>query len=37
MTETAKLVRFHKAGGPEVLQIEELHIPEPALVKFAYE
>jgi NADPH:quinone reductase-like Zn-dependent oxidoreductase len=30
MTETAKIVRFHKAGGPEVLQIEELPIPEPA-------
>lgn len=30
MAETAKIVRFHKAGGPEVLQIEELPIPEPA-------
>ena len=30
MTETAKIVRFHKAGGPEVLQVEELPMPEPA-------
>jgi NADPH:quinone reductase-like Zn-dependent oxidoreductase len=29
MKDTAKIVRFHKAGGPEVLQIEELPIPEP--------
>jgi NADPH:quinone reductase-like Zn-dependent oxidoreductase len=29
MKKTAKIVRFHKAGGPEVLQIEELPIPEP--------
>jgi NADPH:quinone reductase-like Zn-dependent oxidoreductase len=27
--ETAKVVRFHKAGGPEVLKIEEEAIPEP--------
>jgi NADPH:quinone reductase-like Zn-dependent oxidoreductase len=27
--ETAKIVRFHRAGGPEVLQIEEEPIPEP--------
>jgi NADPH:quinone reductase-like Zn-dependent oxidoreductase len=26
---TAKIVRFHKVGGPEVLQIEELLLPEP--------
>jgi NADPH:quinone reductase-like Zn-dependent oxidoreductase len=30
MAETAKIVRFHKAGGAEVLQVEELPIPEPA-------
>ena len=27
--ETAKVVRFHAVGGPEVLQIEEEPIPEP--------
>lgn len=26
---TAKIVRFHKTGGPEVLKIEELPIPQP--------
>ena len=26
---TAKIVRFHHLGGPEVLQLEELPIPEP--------
>lgn len=26
---TAKIVRFHSTGGPEVLKIEELPIPEP--------
>jgi NADPH:quinone reductase-like Zn-dependent oxidoreductase len=30
MAQTAKIVRFYKPGGPEVLQIEELPIPEPA-------
>jgi len=30
VAKTAKVVRFHKAGGPEVLQVEELPIPEPA-------
>jgi NADPH:quinone reductase-like Zn-dependent oxidoreductase len=29
MKETAKVVRFHEAGGPEVLRIEDLPIPEP--------
>jgi NADPH:quinone reductase-like Zn-dependent oxidoreductase len=29
-SETAKVVRFHKIGGPEVLQLDELPIPEPA-------
>jgi NADPH:quinone reductase-like Zn-dependent oxidoreductase len=29
MEKTAKVVRFHEAGGPEVLRIEELPIPEP--------
>jgi NADPH:quinone reductase-like Zn-dependent oxidoreductase len=28
--KTAKIVRFHQTGGPEVLKIEELPIPEPA-------
>ena len=27
--ETVKIVRFHKLGGPEVLQIDELPLPEP--------
>ena len=27
--ETAKVVRFHNIGGPEVLKIEEEQIPEP--------
>jgi NADPH:quinone reductase-like Zn-dependent oxidoreductase len=27
--ETARVVRFHKLGGPEVLQIDELPLPEP--------
>ena len=27
--KTAKIVRFHKTGGPEVLKIEEMAIPEP--------
>jgi NADPH:quinone reductase-like Zn-dependent oxidoreductase len=26
---TARVVRFHKLGGPEVLQIDELPLPEP--------
>jgi NADPH:quinone reductase-like Zn-dependent oxidoreductase len=26
---TAKIVRFHKTGGPEVLQLDELPVPEP--------
>jgi NADPH:quinone reductase-like Zn-dependent oxidoreductase len=29
MSKTAKIVRFHQAGGPEVLRIEDLPIPEP--------
>ena len=29
MTKTAKIVRFHQTGGPEVLRIEDLPIPEP--------
>ena len=27
--KTAKIVRFHALGGPEVLKIEEVPIPEP--------
>lgn len=27
--QTAKIVRFHQTGGPEVLQIEELPLPQP--------
>jgi NADPH:quinone reductase-like Zn-dependent oxidoreductase len=30
MPETVKIVRFHKTGGPEVLQFDELPLPEPA-------
>lgn len=26
---TTKIVRFHKTGGPEVLQLEEMPLPEP--------
>lgn len=26
---TAKIVRFHQTGGPEVLRLEELPVPEP--------
>ncbi|MFI5343619.1 MAG: zinc-dependent alcohol dehydrogenase family protein [Chlamydiales bacterium] len=26
----ARIVRFHKTGGPEVLQIEEVEVPQPA-------
>ena len=26
----AKTVRIHSAGGPEVLQVEQLELPEPA-------
>jgi NADPH:quinone reductase-like Zn-dependent oxidoreductase len=29
MPETVKIVRFHKIGGPEVLQFDELPLPEP--------
>lgn len=28
-TNTAKIVRFHEIGGPEVLKIEEMPIPKP--------
>jgi NADPH:quinone reductase-like Zn-dependent oxidoreductase len=28
--QTAKIVRFHTVGGPEVLQFDELPLPEPA-------
>jgi NADPH:quinone reductase-like Zn-dependent oxidoreductase len=30
MPATVKIVRFHKTGGPEVLQLDELPLPEPA-------
>lgn len=29
MADTVKIVRFHEIGGPEVLRIEELPMPEP--------
>lgn len=29
MDTTVKIVRFHQAGGPEVLKIEDLPLPEP--------
>jgi len=28
--QTAKIIRFHTLGGPEVLQFDELPLPEPA-------
>jgi len=30
MPDTVKIVRFHKTGGPGVLQLDELPLPEPA-------
>jgi NADPH:quinone reductase-like Zn-dependent oxidoreductase len=30
MSETVKIIRFHRTGGPEVLQFDELPLPEPA-------
>lgn len=27
--ETVKIVRFHESGGPEVLQLDEMPLPEP--------
>jgi NADPH:quinone reductase-like Zn-dependent oxidoreductase len=29
MSNTVKIVRFHKIGGPEVLQFDQLPLPEP--------
>jgi len=29
MSNTVKIVRFHQTGGPEVLQFEEVPLPEP--------
>ena len=29
MSELVRIVRFHEAGGPDVLQVEELPTPEP--------
>jgi NADPH:quinone reductase-like Zn-dependent oxidoreductase len=29
MSNTVKIVRFHKTGGPEVLQFEDVPLPEP--------
>jgi NADPH:quinone reductase-like Zn-dependent oxidoreductase len=29
-TATVKIVRFHQTGGPEVLQLDELPLPDPA-------
>lgn len=29
-TSTVRIVRFHKTGGPEVLKIEEMPLPEPS-------
>src|ERR1035441_7537865 len=28
--DTVKIVRFHQTGGPEVLQLDELPVPDPA-------
>jgi len=30
-TGTVKIVRFHRIGGPEVLQLDELPLPEPGI------
>ena len=30
MSDSVKLIRFHKTGGPEVLQFDELPLPEPS-------
>jgi len=29
-SDTVKIVRFHQTGGPEVLQLDELPLPQPA-------
>ena len=29
MNETAKMIRFYKSGGPEVLKIEDVRRPKP--------
>jgi NADPH:quinone reductase-like Zn-dependent oxidoreductase len=29
MLKTARVIRFHKTGGPKVLKVEELPLPEP--------
>jgi len=29
MDRTTRVIRFHKTGGPEVLKVEELILPEP--------
>lgn len=29
MPKTTRVIRFHKTGGPEVLKVEELPLPEP--------
>jgi NADPH:quinone reductase-like Zn-dependent oxidoreductase len=29
-TKIARIVRFHRLGGPEVLQVDEVPLPEPA-------
>ena len=29
MNETAKVIRFYKSGGPEVLKIEDVRRPKP--------
>lgn len=30
-TQSVKIVRFHKIGGPEVRQLDELPLPEPGI------
>src|SRR5689334_6022396 len=30
-TQTVKIVRFHEIGAPEVLQLDELPLPEPGI------
>ena len=29
--QLSEIVRFHKIGGPEVLQLDELPLPEPGI------
>jgi NADPH:quinone reductase-like Zn-dependent oxidoreductase len=35
-TQTVKIVRFHQIGAPEVLQLDELPLPEPGGGEFVF-